>query len=58
MVPLIIALMVAAGAPHLPAGGRIVTTSDLHVGVRPHMTAVGDRIDAIGVTVQVTVRGL
>ena len=58
MIPLLISLLVAGAAPHLPAGGRIITTSDLHVGVRPHVEAEPGRINSIGVTVQVTVRGL
>jgi hypothetical protein len=58
MLPVILAIAIAAGGHVLPAGGRVVNTPDLHIGVRPHVEASPDRIDSIGVTVQVSVLGL
>lgn len=63
----LIAIAIGIGAPHLPppepptwAGGRVLTTPTLHVGVRPQ--AFVDNEDdgrpewGLGITVQVSVQ--
>lgn len=60
---LAVALALQQPAPTAPVppswyGGRIYTSQGLHVGVRPAFDCSSEGDWAIGLTVQVTVRGL